>query len=87
MQFSRLPGHQQALHQAVRFFIQGSVVHLQVGPEFVQQPPRGATVTLTFNENLTAATGLRGSAFTVKKKGGSILGEVLSSEPTVRGRG
>ena len=46
----------------------------------------GATVTLTFNENLAAATGLCGSAFRVKKKGGSFLGEVLSSEPTVSGK-
>ena len=46
----------------------------------------GTTVTLAFNENLAAATGLGGSAFRVKKKGGSFLGEVLSSEPTVSGK-
>ena len=45
----------------------------------------GTTLTLTFNENLATASGLTSRAFRVKKNGG-ILGEVLSSEPTVSGK-
>ena len=46
---------------------------------------KGATLTLTFNENLATASGLTSSAFTVKKNSSSTA-ETLSGSPTVSGK-